>query len=166
MILMYISNSLILARNIYRVVDSFLGPDGATKKNEAYEYVFDSLPILLNALLLNAFFPAVYLPRSNKVYIASDGSCRKGPGWQDKRKFLVTVLDPFDLAGLVRGKDATTKFWENEQDHAIVSSRKEAASDSNARSMVAKVLDPLHIGGFKASFSRPAEVRDMPEGSA
>ena len=83
MVLMYISNFLILARNLFRVVDSFLGPDGSTKKNEVYEYVFDSLPILINALLLNAYFPAVFLPPSNKIYVASDGRTeRQGPGWE------------------------------------------------------------------------------------
>ena len=167
LIVLYISNGLILFRNVYRVVDTFLGSDGATRRYEVYEYVFDTLPIFANSILLNVFFPAVYLPRSNKVYIGSDGRTeRHGPGWQDKRPLLLTIFDPFDLVGLVMGKDSKTRFWEQEQDHAVVVSSKEDADSTQKRSVLAKIFDPLDIGGCKASFSKPADFKEIPAATA
>lgn len=58
----------------------------------------------------------MFLPRSNKVYLSKDGVTEvEGPGWVDKRPFLATVVDPFDLVGLIMGRDKTTKFWETDQ---------------------------------------------------
>ena len=122
--LLYFSNGLIGIRNIYRVVDVFLGGTGSsayTETHEVFLYIFDALPMLVNSLMLNLIYPASLLPRSNKIYLSQDGhTVRQGPGWQDQRPFFVTVLDPFDLMGLVTGRDQKTKFWENEQEHPVV----------------------------------------------
>lgn len=68
-----------------------------------------------------------YLPRSNKVYLAKDGTTElEGPGWVDKRPFLVTVLDPFDVGSLIKGKDKTGRFWEESGDEGGVKSQDEA----------------------------------------
>ena len=167
MILMYMSNTLILFRNVFRVIDNFLPNDAGSKRFETYEWCLDVLPIALNGLLLTAFFPAVYLPRSNKVYIGSDGRTeRHGPGWQDKRPFLQTLFDPFDCIGLARGADTKNRFWEHEQDHPVVVSGKEEIDTPKERSMLARVFDPFGIGGFKASFSNPPLFKDLSPATA
>ena len=70
--------------------------------------------MLVNSVLLNVFHPARFLPQSNKIYLARDGVTElEGPGWIDKRHFLLTIFDPFDLGGLIQGRDKKeTAFWE------------------------------------------------------
>ena len=64
---------------------------------------------------MNIFPPAKYLPSNHKVYLAVDGKTEiEGPGMVDKRNFVMTVLDPFDLHGLVTGRDNKNKFWEKD----------------------------------------------------
>lgn len=59
----------------------------------------------------------MFLPHSNRTFLSKDGVTElEGPGWVDKRPFLATVFDPFDLVGLIMGRDKTTKFWETEQE--------------------------------------------------
>ncbi len=50
-----------------------------------------------------------------------DGMTEKmGPGWKDERRWIVTVLDPFDLVGLVKGRDRKVgKFWEEEEEEEV-----------------------------------------------
>jgi len=56
------------------------------------------------------------LPRSHKVYLATDGGIEKeGPGWDDRRSLLVTLLDPFDLAGLFEKRQQLVRFWEEDE---------------------------------------------------
>ena len=43
----------------------------------------------------------------------------QGPGWIDKRKWYVTVMDPFDLWGLFSGKDKRDKWWEGDGEWAL-----------------------------------------------
>ncbi|EAQ92160.1 hypothetical protein CHGG_00395 [Chaetomium globosum CBS 148.51] len=69
--------------------------------------------MLLNHVLMNVRHPRKYLPQSTKTYLALDGVTEvKGPGYKDGRPFVVTLLDPFDLWGLVKGRDKETRFWE------------------------------------------------------
>ena len=113
--LLYASSALIVIRNIYRVVNIFQGYDGYVETHEAFFYVFDGGLMLINSVIFNVYHPRLYLPRSNKIYLSRDGVTElKGPGWKDKRPVLVTILDPMDLVGLVRGKDMNTRFWDNE----------------------------------------------------
>jgi hypothetical protein len=50
-----------------------------------------------------------------KVYLAKDGVSEvMGPGYKEDRNIVATLIDPFDLYGLVRGKDNKTRFWEND----------------------------------------------------
>lgn len=77
--------------------------------------------MITNTVMFNIMHPMMFLPNSNKVYLATDGcSERMGPGWMDKRNFFITLIDPFDVAGLVRRKDEKEKFWEHEEDFPIV----------------------------------------------
>ena len=148
---LYISNLLMVARTVYRVVDVFLGLGGATHTQEVFLYVFDALPMLLNTFFLNVFFPAVFLPRSNKIFLGVDGRTeRRGPGWEDKRPFLLTIVDPFDLGGLIKGNDDKTRFWDHEEDCPPVSDKDRTAplERCERRPLWMKIVDPFHLGGL------------------
>jgi len=112
-ILLYASSAIIMVRNIYRVVDVWEGYTGYLEMHEAFFYVFDAAVMLANSVVLNVWHPSIYLPSDNKIYLARDGVTeRQGPGWVDKRNFLLTIFDPFDIGGLIRRKDNKDKFWE------------------------------------------------------
>ncbi len=69
--------------------------------------------MMLNSFLLNARHPMRFLPRDNKIYLAEDGVTEiHGPGYQDHRNFLVTIFDPFDVVGMMKGRNMKQKFWE------------------------------------------------------
>ena len=71
--------------------------------------------MLLNTYLMNVYPPAEYLPADHKIYLATDGKTElEGPGAVDKRHFLLTLFDPFDVVGLVKGSDAKNRFWEED----------------------------------------------------
>jgi len=62
---------------------------------------------------MNFHHPMRFLPRDNKIYLAEDGVTEiKGPGYEDKRNFIVTMFDPFDLVGMFRGRNMNQRFWE------------------------------------------------------
>jgi len=112
-ILLYASSAMIMVRNIYRVVDVWEGYTGYLETHEAFFYVFDAAVMLVNSVMLNVWHPSVYLPNDNRIYLARDGVTeRQGPGWVDKKNFLLTIFDPFDIGGLLRRKDDKDKFWE------------------------------------------------------
>ena len=57
-----------------------------------------------------------FLPVNNKIYLDRDGVTEiEGPGIQDKRNFLLTLFDPFDVVGLIRGRDKEEQFWQNHE---------------------------------------------------
>ncbi|KAK2782328.1 hypothetical protein FQN52_000973 [Onygenales sp. PD_12] len=115
LIMLYTSTALIMLRNIYRAVDFFQGWGSAMGRTEAYFWCLDAVPILIVTVMMNVFPPASYLPRSHLTYLARDGKTElQGPGWVDERPFLVTFIDPFDVVGLVKGKDKKTMFWEED----------------------------------------------------
>ena len=112
-VLLYVSTALMLARGVYRTVEFFEGYGGYLSTHEPFFWVFEASLMFANSAMLNVWFPARYLPRSNKVFLCKDGVTEEvGPGWVDKRPFLVTLLDPFDLVGLIKGRDKATAFWE------------------------------------------------------
>ena len=111
---LYGSCFLILLRNCFRTAASFYQYDAIINRSEACFYVLEVVPMLANSVLLNVWPPAKYLPSNHKVYLARDGKTEvEGPGWVDKRPFLLTVLDPMDIGGLIKGTDKKTKFWDN-----------------------------------------------------
>ena len=104
--LLYISSGIILARNVYRVVEVWEGYDGYLANHEAFFYIFDGALMLINSVMLNVFHPMAYLPHSWKIYLSNDGITElEGDCVMDKRPFWVTFLDPFDLVGLIKGRD-------------------------------------------------------------
>lgn len=125
--LLYASSGMILSRNIYRVVEVWEGYDGYLANHEAFFYVFDGALMLINSVMLNVFHPMAYLPRSWKVYLSNDGITElEGDCVMDKRPFWVTVLDPFDLVGLIKGRDKDS-FRDNLMMQARGSATKEPA---------------------------------------
>jgi hypothetical protein len=113
--LLYISTFLLLVRNIYRAVDVFEGWNGYLETHEVFFYVFDGLLMLTNTVMFCIFHPSRFLPVSQKTYLSRDGQTElEGPGWVDKRNLFVTIIDPFDLVGLITGRDKKTAFWNND----------------------------------------------------
>ncbi|KAG9247474.1 hypothetical protein BJ878DRAFT_177327 [Calycina marina] len=126
---LYISSTLIGIRTIFRTVEFFStidihytpGTDPNTLspllRYEWFFYIFESSLMVLNTYLLNFRHTMRYLPRDNAIYLAEDGVTQvQGPGYQDKRLWLVTVVDPFDLHGLLRGRNLKERFWETHKD--------------------------------------------------
>ncbi|KAK3936885.1 RTA1 domain-protein [Diplogelasinospora grovesii] len=124
---LYASTGLLTARTIYRIVEYWsiaqlnFGQAGFDPMSlspiiryEWFFYVFEASLMLCNQVLMNVRHPRKYLPKSTKTYLAQDGVTEiTGPGYKDTRPFLVTVLDPFDLMGIAKGKDKESRFWEN-----------------------------------------------------
>ncbi|KAH8903892.1 hypothetical protein BR93DRAFT_931000 [Coniochaeta sp. PMI_546] len=123
---LYASEVLLTIRTIYRIVEYWsiaqlhFGPgfDPMTLsplvRYEWFFYVFEASLMLANQVLLNVRHPRLFLPRSTKTYLAQDGVTEvTGPGYDDKRPFLVTLFDPFDVAGMIKGTKKSDKFWES-----------------------------------------------------
>ena len=125
---LYVSTAIITGRTIFRTVEYWSIADFHVKEGvgigdlspivryEWYFYVFEAVLMLANNVMLNIRHPRKYLPKSAKTYLAQDGVTEvTGPGYEDKRPWIVTVLDPFDLGGLFKG-DKDNKFWEKGAD--------------------------------------------------
>jgi hypothetical protein len=128
LVTLYISSALILVRTVYRTVEYFSasqihvvpGFDPMTIspiiRYEWFFWVFEATIMLGNTLLLNFRHPAMYLPKSNKIYLAEDGVTEIiGPGYEDRRNFVFTIIDPCDLVGFIRGRDKKERYWENHE---------------------------------------------------
>lgn len=128
LITLYCSSALIMVRTIYRTVEYFsishihvtpgFNPLSISPivRYEWFFWVFEALIMITNSALLNFRHPASFLPRSNKIYLAEDGVTEiEGPGFGDRRNFFVTLLDPFDVIGLIKGRDKQ-KYWERQEE--------------------------------------------------
>ena len=129
---MYCSSTLIAIRTIYRTVEYLsisqvrvrpgFDPMSISPivRYEWFFWVFEALLMIINSVLLNARHPARFLPRNNKTYLAQDGVTEiEGPGYEDKRLFLWTIFDPFDIVGLVKGRHKGARYWEEQQEIGI-----------------------------------------------
>ena len=127
---LYGSTLLLTIRTIFRVVEYWSVADLHYDDNsidpmsfspiiryEWFFYVFEGSLMLVNQVLVNVRHPRRYLPKSTKTFLsARDGKTEvTGPGYKDPRPFLVTLFDPFDLVGLIKGSDKNAKFWEEEE---------------------------------------------------
>ncbi|XP_014553541.1 hypothetical protein COCVIDRAFT_107457 [Bipolaris victoriae FI3] len=149
---MYVSASIVTIRCIYRLVEYFSGWDSAVYKNETYFWIFEAAIMLINTALLNIWNPGKRLPPSNSVFLARDGVTeRRGPGWGDDRPWIVTVFDPFDVWGLVRGRDKKTQFWDL-SDAELEAMRLE--KKRNKRGCGLALLDPFHLWGKTGYIAR------------
>jgi hypothetical protein len=124
---LYISNTLMLTRTVYRTVEYFSASQIHVTPNfnpmslppviryEWFFWVFEATLMIANSLLLNFRHPAMYLPWNTKIYLAEDGQTEfEGPGYEDKRNFIMTNLDPCDAWGLWIGRDKD-RYWENHE---------------------------------------------------
>lgn len=127
---LYVTSMMMLLRCVVRTVEGFeagsCDPDrkdpycGPVSRNEWFLWTFEVANITLFVILLCVFYPGRYLPRSSKIFLdAIDGKTeRMGPGFSraDKRPLLITILDPFNLYGILSGKGMVlNKFWEEYQ---------------------------------------------------
>ncbi|KAF4983828.1 hypothetical protein FZEAL_865 [Fusarium zealandicum] len=143
LVTLYVSISLILARTIYRIVECFsiaelrYGPgfDPSTispiVRYEWFFYVFEAAVMLINAVMFNVCHPRRYLPKNNKIYLSPNGVTEvEGPGFKDPRAFLQTLVDPFDVHGLITGRGRETeRFWDGEVNAPAGDIGKAAKSD-------------------------------------
>jgi hypothetical protein len=174
LIVLYISCTIITARCIYRIVEFFEWGNGPLTHQEAYFWIFEATIMIINTVMLNVWHPGKYLPRSNKNFLAKDGSTvLRGPGWEDKRPFIVTFLDPFDLWGLATGRDKKTRFWDmNPAELAALDAadrKKKEEKLARGRPLWAKVLDPLHLFGSQGrivAFAKTLEKDTTPRKSS
>jgi len=89
---------------------------GVIHTTEALYWIFDALLMFVVTVVMHIRHPAKYFPRSNEVYLSQDGTTElTGPGWTDKRNILWTTLDPFDVYGLITGRDHRNRFWEDHE---------------------------------------------------
>ena len=129
---LYCSTTLIVIRTIYRTVEYNSisevrvrpGLDPMTispiVRYEWFFWVFEALLMVINTFLLNVRHPAMFLPRNCRIYLAQDGVTEiEGPGYENKRHFLLTLVDPFDLVGLIKGRDKSNKYWEEQEEIGI-----------------------------------------------
>ena len=132
LITLYCSSTLITIRTVYRTVEYFSiakirvtpGFDPMTIspiiRYEWFFWVFEALLMIINSFLLNARHPAMFLPRSNKIYLAQDGVTEiEGPGYEIKRNFLWTLVDPFNLVGLIKGRGKGDRYWEDQHEMGV-----------------------------------------------
>ncbi|KAI0404056.1 RTA1 like protein-domain-containing protein [Xylaria palmicola] len=138
---LYVSTALILARTVYRTVEYFeivsvdySAPDfdpaalSPVARFEWFFYVFEAALMLANSALLNARHPRRWLPQSTKVYLAKDGITEvTGPGYKEDRGFVATLLDPFDVYGMIKGRDNATRFWDEQPGGADARHKRETA---------------------------------------
>lgn len=123
---LYVSSAIIMVRCIYRTVE-FFEIDGQNQTSPGFSpstlspiiryewffYVFEATLMLCNSVLLNVRHPRRWLPQTTKVYLAKDGVTEiYGPGYKQERNFFSTLVDPFDIYGMIKGRDNTTRFWE------------------------------------------------------
>lgn len=166
---LYISCTIVTARCIYRIVEFFEWGNGPLSHSEVYFWIFEASIMFINTAMLNIWHPGRRLPRSNHVFLAKDGKTELlGPGWEDKRPFIVTFFDPFDIVGLVTGKDKKTKFWDmSPEELARLNEEREGKKlekMAKPRNALGKVLDPAHLfghGGWFATMANKLEKKDV-----
>ncbi|PSN68500.1 hypothetical protein BS50DRAFT_367167 [Corynespora cassiicola Philippines] len=142
---LYVSATIVTIRCIYRLAEYIEGWDGVLYKNEVFFWIFEAIIMFLNTALLNLYHPGKRLPRSNSVFLDRDGVTeRRGPGWSDDRPWLTTVFDPFDVWGIITGKDKKTQFWDMTDEELA---RLRAEAKKNKRGFVKGFLDPFHLWG-------------------
>jgi len=132
---LYVTSLMMFVRCVVRTVEGFeaaacipTGPDssgycGTVQENEWFFWVFEVANITTFVALLTIYHPGRYLPSYTRRYLdPSDGRTERiGPGVckASNRPWLATILDPFNICGIVLGKGmAMDKFWERENEVA------------------------------------------------
>ncbi|KAI3319039.1 RTA1 like protein-domain-containing protein [Xylariaceae sp. AK1471] len=126
---LYISSAIISVRTIYRTVEYFeidtvnfyapnFNPNAQSPiiRYEVFFYLFEATLMLINSVWINVRHPRRWLPQSTKVYLAKDGITEiTGPGYKEDRGFIATLFDPFDIYGMIKGRDNATRFWDEHE---------------------------------------------------
>lgn len=164
---LYASSALVGTRTIYRTVEYFdfaavnfsdpsFNPDSLSPviRYEWFFWVFEGVLMLCNTYLLNVCHPGRFLPQNIKIYLATDGVTEiEGPGFQDRRNIILTILDPFDIQGLITRKDKSTRFWEaQDQGQTTVVGHRGAGETGGekrmeGRNFLALFVDPFDLIG-------------------
>ncbi|EEA23703.1 hypothetical protein TMatcc_006784 [Talaromyces marneffei ATCC 18224] len=119
---LYGTSFLVIFRCICRAIESFTtftqidsclqGHCSPIITHEWYLYCFEAAPMVVFTYWLNFMHPGRFLPREKTRYLDLDCETeRLGPGWIDKRSMWQTVIDPFDLSGIISGKPNHEAFW-------------------------------------------------------
>lgn len=134
------SCTLITIRTIYRTVEYFTAANlnftdpaniSPILKQEWFFWVFEAAIMFANTSMLNVFHPLKSLPKSNKIYLAKDGVTEvEGPGFQDRRNFLLTLIDPFDVIGMIFRTRKHEKFWEEGDAGRNAATKRSQSSDN------------------------------------
>ncbi|KAF2155893.1 hypothetical protein K461DRAFT_274940 [Myriangium duriaei CBS 260.36] len=125
---LYTTSSMILVRCIFRAVQGFqskqcilTGSCGASLTIEALFWIFEVANITLFVTALTIWTPGRFLPHSDKVFLDKNDATteRVGPGFanKDTRPWIVTLFDPFNVAGRISGKHQgriIEPFWEEQ----------------------------------------------------
>ncbi|KZO93682.1 hypothetical protein CALVIDRAFT_600637 [Calocera viscosa TUFC12733] len=119
---LYLSCLLITTRTVYRTVEYFQDTginytDPSTFppifEHEWFFWVFEAMLMGSNTWLLNICHPSRFLPHNLKVYLAPDGVTEiEGQGFIDQRNFFLTIVDPFDIWGLITKREKNNNIWE------------------------------------------------------
>ena len=161
---LYASMSIILIRTIYRTVEYFLIEDinwsnvdpstlSPLIRFEWFFWVFEGSIMMINTWLMNVNHPARFLPRKTNVYLSQDGVTEiDGPGYRDKRPLWQTLVDPFDIVGLVKRKDQKNKYWEEPAGECGAGKDGSGAvggqgGGKQSRNIAMVLLDPLDLYG-------------------
>ncbi|KAG8836176.1 hypothetical protein FRC17_009519 [Serendipita sp. 399] len=117
---LYTSAFVISVRCLYRVVEYFMGTTGPLYRLEVYFHVFEATLMLINVIVLNVLHPGRFLPKSNKMFLNENGQEERGErgGWDDNRPFLLTLIDPFNIKGLI--DDRAEKKKKKKKDNAYL----------------------------------------------
>lgn len=128
---LYITSWIMMVRCAVRIIEGFeiaACPAltqfwcGTIRRNEWFLWVFEVANISLFVAALTVWHPGRFLPNDTKVYLDPHDrkTERMGPGYgtADKRHLIITVLDPFDMVGSLRGENKMDRFWE--RDNPIV----------------------------------------------
>lgn len=70
---LYISSALFLIRTLFRSVQFFCPYHSTINTMEAYFWIFDAVPMVINSFVLNVLPPAKYLPATSRVCLSRDG---------------------------------------------------------------------------------------------
>jgi hypothetical protein len=79
---LYISSTLILIRNLVRIVEFLQGPNGTILSNEWYSYVFDAVPMLGVVVVMAIMHSGQVIRRARKLAedVSKEAKSGKGSG--------------------------------------------------------------------------------------
>ena len=126
-IALYMTETLMLARTIYRSVEHFEteaisrgaehNPSDlpAIVRYETLYCIFEATFMLLNMCIWNIWYPRYYLPAEITICLAADGKTEiAAPNWHNPRSRAARILDPFDIMGMCRSRRRYTDVSETE----------------------------------------------------